>query len=145
VRGRCCGGWRERLAPIRRAWNLPKGSIVRVAPNDSGGRQIRYRSSFRCPWCGSYLCVPTSYNTWFFYYDLCLTGMIAYALGARGWILLVAVVLGFFPVAIGTSFITRDNGEALFSRRCTSEEHARYCANGLKQDELKAGWLEIAD
>jgi hypothetical protein len=36
--------------------------------------------------------------------------------------------------------LIRSNGEPLFSRRCESEEHARYCANGLKQDELKAGW-----
>jgi hypothetical protein len=26
--------------------------------------------------------------------------------------------------------------------RCESEEHPRYCAYGLKQDELKAGWIE---
>jgi hypothetical protein len=28
------------------------------------------------------------------------------------------------------------HSEALFSRRCTSEDEARYVANGLKQDEL---------
>jgi len=51
--------------------------------------------------------VPASYNRWFFYYNLCLTGLVAYGLGARGWVLLIAVLLGFFPVAMGTSFIAR--------------------------------------
>jgi hypothetical protein len=31
------------------------------------------------------------------------------------------------------------DGEPLFSRRCMSEDEARYVANGLKQDELKTG------
>ena len=38
--------------------------------------------------------------------------------------------------------LIRSNGEALFARRCESEEHARYCANGLKQNELKTGAIE---
>jgi hypothetical protein len=33
----------------------------------------------------------------------------------------------------------RSDGEALFSRRCTSEDQARYVANKMKQDELNAG------
>ena len=45
--------------------------------------------------------------------------------------------------ANGWDVLIRSNGEALFSRRCESEEHARYRANGLKQDELKAGWVEF--
>ena len=43
----------------------------------------------------------------------------------------------------GWDVLIRDNGEALFSRRCRSEDEARYVANGLKQDELKTGSVEI--
>ena len=38
--------------------------------------------------------------------------------------------------------LIRSDDEALFSRRCESEEHARYYANGMKQDKLKAGGIE---
>ena len=44
--------------------------------------------------------------------------------------------------ANGRDVLIRSNGEALFSRRCESEEHARYCANGLKQDHISHGWGE---
>jgi hypothetical protein len=36
------------------------------------------------------------------------------------------------------------DGEALFSRRCTSEDEARYVANGMKQDELNTGGTEVS-
>jgi hypothetical protein len=38
--------------------------------------------------------------------------------------------------------LIRFDGEALFSRRYASEDEARYVANGMKQDELKAGAIE---
>jgi len=38
--------------------------------------------------------------------------------------------------------LIRADGEALFSRRCVSEDEARYVANGMKQDELKTGSIE---
>ena len=41
--------------------------------------------------------------------------------------------------AAGARVVIKSNGEALFSRRFDSEEHALYVANGLKHDELKAG------
>ena len=40
--------------------------------------------------------------------------------------------------------LIRDNGEPLFSQRCTSEDEARYVANGMKQDELKAGAFDAS-
>lgn len=43
----------------------------------------------------------------------------------------------------GWDVLVRSSGEALFSRRCMSEDEAKYVANGLKQDELKAGWIEV--
>jgi len=45
--------------------------------------------------------------------------------------------------ANGWDVLIRDNGEPLFSRRCTTEGEARYCANGMKQDELKTGAIEV--
>jgi len=44
--------------------------------------------------------------------------------------------------ANGWDVLIRSNGEALFSRHCESEEHAGYCANGLRQDELRSGAIE---
>ena len=44
--------------------------------------------------------------------------------------------------ANGWDVLIRADGEPLFSRRCTSEDEARYCANGIKQDELKTGAVE---
>jgi hypothetical protein len=32
--------------------------------------------------------------------------------------------------------LIKSNGEPLFSRRCESEEHARYVADGLHHDEV---------
>ena len=43
----------------------------------------------------------------------------------------------------GWDVLIRSNGEPLFSRRCDTEDHARQCAHGLKQDELKAGWVAV--
>ncbi len=43
----------------------------------------------------------------------------------------------------GWDVLIRSNGEALFSRRCASEEHARYCAAGLKQYEINAGYMDV--
>jgi len=45
--------------------------------------------------------------------------------------------------ANGWEVVLRSDGEPLFSRRCQSEDHARYCANGMKQDELKGGGIEV--
>ena len=42
----------------------------------------------------------------------------------------------------GWDVLMRSNGEALFSRRCQSEEHGPYVATGLKQDEVKADWTQ---
>ena len=47
--------------------------------------------------------------------------------------------------ANGWDVLIRENGEPLFPRRCTSENEARYVANGIKQDELKTGAIENAD
>jgi hypothetical protein len=69
--------------------------------------QIDLGHSFHCPGCGSSLCFPRSYTTWSAFYSLCLTGVLAYGLGARGWGLMVAVLLGFFPLAVVTSAIAR--------------------------------------
>jgi hypothetical protein len=44
--------------------------------------------------------------------------------------------------AEGWDVLIRADGEALFSRRCVSEDEARYVANGMKQDELKTGSIE---
>jgi hypothetical protein len=40
--------------------------------------------------------------------------------------------------------LIRFDGEALFSRSCSSEDEARYVANGMKQDELKTGGTEVS-
>jgi len=41
--------------------------------------------------------------------------------------------------ANGWDVLIRDNGDPLFSRRCATEDEARYVANRLKQDELNTG------
>jgi hypothetical protein len=45
--------------------------------------------------------------------------------------------------AHGWEVLLRSDGEPLFSRRCESEDHARYCADGMKQDELKGGGIDV--
>jgi hypothetical protein len=45
----------------------------------------------------------------------------------------------------GWDVLIRFDGEALFSRRCTSEDEARYVANRMMQDELKAAGIEVSD
>jgi hypothetical protein len=35
-----------------------------------------------------------------------------------------------------------ENGEPLFSRRCTDEHRARYVADSVKQDQINGGWPE---
>jgi hypothetical protein len=44
----------------------------------------------------------------------------------------------------GWDVLMRSDDEALFSRRCADEAEARFVADGLKQDELNAGWSEVA-
>jgi hypothetical protein len=46
--------------------------------------QIRFASSFRCPGCGSHLCVPRSYSGRMSLVSLISTIVIGYWLGARG-------------------------------------------------------------
>jgi hypothetical protein len=38
----------------------------------------------------------------------------------------------------GWDVVIRQDGELSFSRRCADESHARFVANALKQDHLKA-------
>jgi hypothetical protein len=45
--------------------------------------------------------------------------------------------------AAGWDVLIRSAGDALFSRRCGSEDEARYCAHGLHQDHLLHGWMEV--
>jgi hypothetical protein len=40
----------------------------------------------------------------------------------------------------GWDVVVLQDGEWLFSRRCTDETHARFVAQGLKQDQVNAGW-----
>src|SRR5215468_981905 len=47
--------------------------------------------------------------------------------------------------ANGWDVLIRFDGEALFSRRCTSEDEARFVANGMKQDELNTSGIEVSD
>jgi hypothetical protein len=42
-------------------------------------------------------------------------------------------------VGAGWDVAIRQDGELAFSRRCADEAGARYVANALKQDHLKAG------
>ena len=72
-----------------------------------GWAQIQFGRTFRCPWCDASLCVPRSYITWSGCYNLCVTGLLAFGLGARGWSLVVAVLSGFLPVAMVSSAIAR--------------------------------------
>jgi hypothetical protein len=51
--------------------------------------------------------VPGCYSKWLGYYNLCLTGLIACALGVRGWSWIGAVLLGLFPVMMVSSAIAR--------------------------------------
>ena len=68
---------------------------------------ILFGKPFACPWCGSSLRPPRSFSTWLGLYNLCLTGVIAYGLGARGWVLAAAVPIGFFPVGLVLSLIAK--------------------------------------
>jgi hypothetical protein len=43
----------------------------------------------------------------------------------------------------GFDVLIRQDGELSFSRRCVSEDEARYCAHGLHQDHLLHGWMEV--
>jgi len=43
-------------------------------------------------------------------------------------------------LGFGWDVIIRQDGELSFSRRCADEAGARYVANALKQDQVKAGW-----
>lgn len=69
--------------------------------------RIRFGESFDCPACGASLCVPNSYVKWLSHYNVRLTGLLAYGLGARGWAVLIAVLLGFFPMAMALGAIAR--------------------------------------
>jgi hypothetical protein len=44
----------------------------------------------------------------------------------------------------GWDVAIRQDGELSFSRRCPDEASARYVANALKQDHLKADWTSDA-
>jgi hypothetical protein len=43
-------------------------------------------------------------------------------------------------VGAGVDVMLLENGEPLLSRRCFSDEHARYVARALQRDTLRAGW-----
>jgi hypothetical protein len=45
-------------------------------------------------------------------------------------------------IGAGCDVCIRQDGELSFSRRCPDEAFARFVANGLKQDHLRAGWTE---
>jgi hypothetical protein len=46
--------------------------------------------------------------------------------------------------ANGWDVLVRSNGEGVFSRPCATEDEARHVANGLKQEELKAGAIDAS-
>jgi hypothetical protein len=43
-------------------------------------------------------------------------------------------------VGAGVDVMVLEDGEPLFSRRCLSDEHARYVARALRRDTMRAGW-----
>jgi hypothetical protein len=43
----------------------------------------------------------------------------------------------------GWDVLIQQDGELSFSRRCADEALARFVANALKQDHVKAGWTEV--
>jgi hypothetical protein len=47
--------------------------------------------------------VPQSYSKRLAFYNLCLIGLIAYGLGARGLVFVATVLIGFFPVVLGAT------------------------------------------
>src|SRR5580704_17801636 len=70
-------------------------------------KNISFSTPFKCPSCGVTQCVSRSYLYFQAVVTIVVTGIGAYALGMRNTILLSAVVLGFFPVAMIVSFLTR--------------------------------------
>jgi hypothetical protein len=42
----------------------------------------------------------------------------------------------------GWDVMLLENGEPLFSRRCSNEREARYVAEAFKQDTMRGGWTE---
>jgi hypothetical protein len=62
--------------------------------------KIDFSSAFLCPHCGSWLKVPGQYSRRTSVVSLLATLIMAIGLGARGWILLLSVLVGFFPIAM---------------------------------------------
>lgn len=61
---------------------------------------MRFGSVFRCPTCGSKICVPDSYVKRLGLIALGVTGLLSYGVGARSWSILALVAGGFFPVYV---------------------------------------------
>jgi hypothetical protein len=68
---------------------------------------MRFTSPFRCSSCGIALCVAPSYKNRRNVLSIVATGLLAYVLGARGFALFAAVVLGYVPMTVIFVFTMR--------------------------------------
>jgi len=67
--------------------------------------EVRFSSSFSCPACDSKLAVPDFYTRGIGYVSLLVASVLAYVVGARGFVLAGVIVVGFFPVAAVVSLV----------------------------------------
>jgi predicted RNA-binding Zn-ribbon protein involved in translation (DUF1610 family) len=68
---------------------------------------IDFRTPFECPSCGARVRVRRQYNQGLGVVSILATLGFAYVFGVQGVMLILAVILGFFPVAMLVSLIAR--------------------------------------
>ena len=67
---------------------------------------VRYEVVFRCPNCGEDLQLPRTYGRDALVAAL-VSGGIGYLIGCRGWFLVAAIGIGWFPVIVAMGFVER--------------------------------------
>jgi hypothetical protein len=68
---------------------------------------VDFRTPFACPSCGTVVRVPLRYGKWLALVTILVTTGSAYVLGIEGLKLIVAVVIGFFPVTMLVGSVAR--------------------------------------
>jgi hypothetical protein len=70
-------------------------------------KNVDFESPFRCPACAKYLYVPPSYARYWVSLSLIISALVCFALGARGFRILIASVLVWIPILLLVVFYSR--------------------------------------
>ncbi len=101
------GGGNNQRAAMPERIERTYGAACPVCRTHLPADVIRLDRPFECSTCGSQLCVHKSYSTIKFGIALICAIAVAYAVGARGVVWFLAVVLSLFPTMVMLTMVTQ--------------------------------------